>query len=451
MPLLAKWRPADEAGRSLFTRLAATELDTVTRSRDALRGWPPGNPALRTVRIEVPGTVQAGSFSPDGRRLAVIEYRLIGESLRPRYSVCEFELPQGNLTHRYDYADDLPIHVAHLGDIIVTATWGEGSGRLDRLARGDRETVDDVPGSIHALAPHRDGFVALQTRWSQPYHPSELTGDNRVLFYDRTGRMASSVPLLDHRRYGTRATSLAEINRLAVDHASGRLAVQGGGNLILFGPDGQEVIARPRSAVYALSICLLGPGRLAVGGFGLLGLWHVTGHRLVRRARSTLPRRGDNLQHVVAVPQRGEIAVGWDLHPAEPAKHGQVRVRYFDAETLTEIDGAHGLAQSEGYCLFGSAAGSCHGLGGQGIVDVAFTTHPLESLAGRPLTEMTPSDLAAVTSALGGATRFPEARPFLELLAACLEYRFESDVAVGVDRPAGDGDDVALSADGGPP
>ena len=84
---------------------------------------------MPTARIEAPGQVSAGSFSPDGRRLAVVTndlpYRFSPFSL----SVCEFELPQGTLVQRCDYQGPLrhQCHdcMLHLGSTVMAVN---GSG-----------------------------------------------------------------------------------------------------------------------------------------------------------------------------------------------------------------------------------------------------------------------------------------------------------------------------------
>jgi hypothetical protein len=103
-------------------------------------------------------------------------------------------------------------------------------------------------------------------------------------------------------------------------------------------------------------------------------------------------------------------------------------VSYFRSRNLTSTGDSQGLAgPGQAGALWGSPDGGCHALGGDGFADVAFTAHPLVSLAGRPVAAMTPGDHAAVAAALRDATLFPEARPFLELLEAFLAYRLAVD------------------------
>jgi hypothetical protein len=142
--------------------------------------------------------------------------------------------------------------------------------------------------------------------------------------------------------------------------------------------------------------------------------------------------------------QRGELAVLMTKGlPEKP-----VFVRYFDAATLTEAEGQYGLAGKTGHALWISAQGSAHALACGGSLDIAFTTHPLAPLVDRPMRDMTSSDLVAVAGSLGRHDQFPAERPALELLRACLEYRFGSEVAIGRTRTMARGaDEIALSKD----
>ena len=125
---------------------------------------------------------------------------------------------------------------------------------------------------------------------------------------------------------------------------------------------------------------------------------------------------------VVAIPRRGEIATIRERLPTG------AQVSYFRTRNLTSTGGSQGLAGPvHARAMWGSPDGGCHAVGGDGFADVAFTAHPLASLAGRPVAVMTQGDLAAIAAALRDAACFPEARPFLELLEACLSYRLADD------------------------
>jgi hypothetical protein len=61
----------------------------------------------------------------------------------------------------------------------------------------------------------------------------------------------------------------------------------------------------------------------------------------------------------------------------------------------------------------------------------------------RPTGSMRLADLATAT----GARRGPRSRPFLDLLRACLELRFATEVGLADTRPAAGGDDdVGIAA-----
>jgi len=88
------------------------------------------------------------------------------------------------------------------------------------------------------------------------------------------------------------------------------------------------------------------------------------------------------------------------------------------------------LAGVRGQALWGSADGRSHALGGRrdghGFADVVWGGDAaLQDLARRPMAGTGPDDLAAVTAALRDPVPGAEARPFLELLQACLQCRAE--------------------------
>jgi hypothetical protein len=390
------WRPADEQGRELLLRLAGTRPDTIDRV-----GFRPRKPTLRTVPVTAPGPVRDVSFSPDGRRLAVMTTLSSAGGLAG--AVHELELPHGAVVARYDYPDRRPERVLHLGDAIVAGT----RKGLDRLVGGRRETIDGSPGPITHLAAYPGGLLAQ-------------TGD-RLLFCDRRGRVSRGLPLRSARFR-------------AVDPASGRLAVQGPNrsspnleHILVLGPFGENEVARSRPLVSPLAVCFLSSDRLAGWEQDTLRTWEVQERRLVGRSGSDTVWPS-SVVSMVAIPARDEIAVlvknSWG-----PAVH------YFDAETLFPSSYRHGLVGMRGTALWSSPEGGTHAVSDGDVIHVAFAVHPLASLVGRPMSEMTPADLAAVVGALRDPRRFLAEQPCLELLRACLEYRFGADIAVGPATP----------------
>jgi hypothetical protein len=342
---------------------------------------------------------------------------------------------------QYDYClDRTPLGLLYLdGAIVVAGRRGSrvgGRDFLDRFAGGSPDVLAEFPAAMSDLAPYADGFVMLRQSWvMRPGHEIEThDGRGELLFCDPHGRALRRVtlPISGYE---------SDLGQVVVDPDSGRLAVLGRTVTLLYAPLGEQVIARSWSS--ANCVCFLGPGRFVAERRDTLQMWHALGSRLVRQP---MPRhrmlRDDWVTCIVAIPQRGELAV---LVKKAPEKPGFVR--YFDSETLTEVEGQHGLAGKASHELWSSPRGSAHALASEdGAIDIAFAAHPLAPLLGQPMGDMTSSDLVAVAGSLGRHDQFPAERSALELLRACLEYRFGADVAIG-DAPApGPGtDDIALS------
>jgi hypothetical protein len=77
-------------------------------------------------------------------------------------------------------------------------------------------------------------------------------------------------------------------------------------------------------------------------------------------------------------------------------------------------------------------------------------TPDITSLIAQPMSAMTPADFSEVRGALSIPDLFPSAQPALELLAACLEYRFGAEVAIGDAAPTPEADSIGLSTPNGP-
>jgi hypothetical protein len=330
------------------------------------------------------------------------------------------------------------------GAIVVAGRRGtqfDGRDFLDRFAAGGPEILAEFPAAMNGLAPYADGFVVLRHTWvtrrdAEYGDIDTIAGPSELFFCDPHGQT------LRRAFIWTSDGGQGGLGQVVVDPGSGRLAIHGHG-VQLYAPFAEQRIAQ--SWQVRNFMCFLGPGRfVVVARSGTLQMWHLLGGRLVRQPMRRRVPRDHGVASIVAVPQRGELAVLIRKMPEEPGF-----VRYFDTDTLTEVEGQHGLAGKTGHELWSSRQGSAHALASEdGAIDIAFATHPLAPLLGRPMGDMTSSDLAAVAGSLGRHDQFPAERPALELLRACLEYRFGADVAIG-DAPApGHGtDDIALSAE----
>jgi len=103
-------------------------------------------------------------------------------------------------------------------------------------------------------------------------------------------------------------------------------------------------------------------------------------------------------------------------------------VRYLRPGFFDDVWHSRPLAGARGQALWGSADGRSHALGGRrdgdGFADVVWGGDAaVQELTQRPMAGMGPGELTVVTATLGEPVPGAPARPFLELLRACLEYR----------------------------
>lgn len=432
------WQPAGDRGRALFRRLARIGPAEIAAARAAL------DPVL----IQIDGTIVGGSISPDGRWLAVAT---LADSF-----VDVFEFPAGTLARRYDNPGFHPRLLLHLGDALIAA--GHSSRTFGweqfRYSGDQAEELWHDRVRAEALAPHPVGFVALCADPGRvPYH---------LRFCEPDGRPAWSVSL--HDLGVPEALTRLKPRLVAADPASGRLALY----LERFptahrSRDGYErylwvletssgharVLARCMAAEPARSVlrsepvsgaCFIGPERLVVGHRRDVRLYQLS-DRGVRRLAST-PVDGNAA--LIAIPARHEIALLDSIG----------RMRYLDARTLKRVRTPREFTGRSGRDLWGTPDGRRQALAGNGSVEVVL--HPLSdtlaALADRPLASLAPGDIATVTGALRDSGAGWPARPLLEVLAACLEYRFGDEVALGPAAPVqAAADDVALAGGGGRP
>lgn len=453
------WQPASEQHRALLARL---RLDGPGVAAEL----PADRLEQGTIRIEVPGQVYATALSADGRRLiAATRQRpfAVGDQ---GGVVTVFRLPGGDPVERYEVAE-VPHdarHIMDLGDGFAvtqfqwTAPAVSGSWLLRCSPGGVRElsrpqdTASRAPifglarlsgraagGAAADSAAADSGFAALIHAGFLDFY----SGDGEFLGRQFLGGGPGD-PWLVGLRPGP--ASMAGGPTSVASGSDGRLAVAGGGLIVI------DARNAPR-----LSLLAAAPSReptlrdrptrgLEVVYFydtetlvttnaeqGLVRWWRVIGDRIEQHGQVSV----SHAEHAVMIPKRGEIAV-------LEGQGTQRRVRYLQAGSLAEVAVPRELADARGACLCGSADGSMHALGGDGFVQVAYSTHPAVAVASRPLAEAQPGDLAVVRAALQDPGPAPLSRPLLELLLAALEYRFGTDVAVGAEHGAGD-DDIGIA------
>jgi hypothetical protein len=394
------WSPADDPGRALLRRLARADPDTIATAAQALA-------APTAVSIDLDDVPTHGSFSPNGRQLLVATER------GGRYSGCRvFELPGGTLVERHDYQGILPpASVLHLGAaLLLVGRRPDGGCELVRYSEGRPQVLHRGPGPMTA-ASYPGASGASYPGASAGCVVLDRPGPGwRLGFRDAVGAALRDVAL-DY------PPSPPEEVRVAVDPGSGRLAVTGA-CLWVIGPDGAGVLGRTPPAPSITAACFPAAGHVAaIDTTGQIRLYRLARQRLELRA-STASQPGLARGEIVAIPQRGEIAV-----------RGGPEVRYLNAASLTDVTGGRNLADGSGTALWGSADGRSHAAGGRhpdgrGFVHVIWGGHPrVTALADRPIGGMTAGDLSLAEAALRGPITGVAARPFLHLLRECVRHR----------------------------
>jgi hypothetical protein len=378
------WRPADEQGRALFGQLAQADLDALVRALGALE-------ASALIHIPMDDVPTHGSFSPDGKHMLVATER--GGS----YSGCRvYELPLGTITERYDYSGGRPPQtVLHLGEaFFLVGCRGFETWELVRYTAGQPAVIDWNQAPIN-VAQHPAGFV--MDKW--------LLGGRRLRLCDARGAVTRDVTV----RVADPGPGL---HLAAADPGTGRLAIRGT-YLWILDSDGIGVLGKMRlRESMPPRVSFLGPDHVAaVDATGRAVVYGVTGGLRLQVAAS-LPAVCRDF-----VPLRGETAV---LHNGV--------VRYLKPEAFDDVRHSRPLAGVRGQALWGSVDGRSHALGGRrdghGFADVVWGGDTaVQELAQRPMAAMGQDELTAVTAALRAPVPGARARPFLDLLRACLEYR----------------------------
>lgn len=412
------WRPAEDRGGALFERMARSEPGEIARARDALAASAPTHLVLDGELywqwLPSPG---CGSFSPDGRELAVA-----AETSAVSGVIHVFELPGGTLAEQHEVSLR-PSRVLHLGGSILASGPVDGTYRRHGLVRSAGGRATKLLWSSHTLldlAPYRPGFVVL-------YRLGTGSAEH-MRFCANDGEVVRDVPLA--------GLGLPDqyCRVLAVGPGSRSLALSLADRLWIMGGDPARVLASGRADAPIEAACFAGPDRVATlthGGPGLQ-LWRLDGGRLELEATRS---RAHEL-NPVALHVQGMIAVrrGWGAE-------------LLDAKTLLPTR-ERPFAGVSGRYLWGSPDGRRLAFAGEGFVDVVVPGLPasVTALAAQPLAAMSPADLAAVTDLLGDSVTGPAARPFLVLLHDILEYRFGADVGIGTAIPAVGEDEISLQA-----
>lgn len=444
-----QWRPGDEEGCALFERLAAAEPDRIRGGVQALSG------DTGPIVLEINGKAVAGSFSPDGRRLAVCALAPRGIPPGPyEASVSVFELPSGRRIEQYHYSGNYPNSIVDTGDAIMASNWLRwmldpelGLGNVERLAGGQKRVAFSIGDDfVDDLIIAGGRLVVLRGEIYDPEYPDSV-GD-KLLFFTRDGELVSDVPLPGQLGAATLPPGKDEDDpdteplhswdrRISSDPSGGWLAVSGYGMRIVGAHRPYRTVASGPPEFGAKRVHFLDDKRLVVfTAEGQLELWRLHGGLL---SRVTAPRSG--AAHV------GDPEAFAVTSPREFAVLSRGQVHYFNAATLDPVEEPRPLTGMAGEMLWGSRNRECHALAGEGEVHVVRNVPAVREVADRPFADMAPADLATVDAALNSPNSAPDTRPVLELLRACLRHRFGSDVEIGTPRGTGGAHDIALGED----
>jgi hypothetical protein len=423
----ARWRPGPERERAVFGRMNHAGPRALAAARDALA-------AAVVRRADLDGTPVAGSFSPDGQRLAVAT----------KAAIFVLDLPGFSLAGRYPLGHFWPTCLLDLGDAILACGWDGPMHRDDRPAALTRYAADGTramrPRARRVrVAPHPAGFIVLDTAFGERRH---RRGHGRVQVCAASGRVISDVSVADLGIPGGPGPWM-----VAADPASGRIALGGHGVWIL-DEDARRVIAGCPWPGRITEGYWAGDSQLAVKtvqGKPIPSRWiyefHLAGSRLVsafaRGIVGPLQYAGGyrHVAELIAIPDRGEIAL---LRPPGG------EVGYY-AGNLADVAEPRELTGRSGTALWASPDGRYHALAGEGRVDVVSRSlFAVDQLADRPMGGLRAADLATVNAAARDTAPGSPLRPWLELLQAFLYCRFGTDVRIGrAAPPAGDATDIA--------
>jgi hypothetical protein len=159
-------------------------------------------------------------------------------------------------------------------------------------------------------------------------------------------------------------------------------------------------------------------------------LWQLDSGRVQLRATARIP----SARNPVVVPGRGQVAVISDSG----------RVRFLDDTTLMDSDPPPEFPAERVTALWNSPDGQRYAAGGWGSA-VAMGADSAVLVADRPPSQWTVTDLRLVARSEAEAAANPATRPLLDLLRACLETRFGTDVGIGGTAPGIGDDEIGIS------
>jgi hypothetical protein len=405
------FRPAGDAERELFTRLAGTAPEPVDRARGAL--------LASSVRpVEADSLANVGSISPDGHELALAS----APPFPQRLNFIELPSLVRREGHRLEHG--LPDGMLHLGDGVLawhaTSVIRYTSNGAEELYTGELRP-NGFGMRIRQARHHPSGFVAALC---------ERTWDpDRLRFAAASGQVIRDVPLASLGVTG-------DVRLCAADPGTGRLALSNRNRLWIVDGDPARTLEVTGSAPLHAALAggsFLGPGRLVTSSFGLrVDLWRLDGGSPEVRVT----------KQVRAVAKIGALGHGM----VAVAESGTSTVTLLDTETLAT------LAELTVPVKFGDWDGRLLAAPGSRFLAVeqrgAFSLIDggAVALACRPLAVMTAQHWALATGLLEDPGTGEAAREFLVLLRDVLGTRLGGEVALGgvAARDHADADDIGL-------
>jgi hypothetical protein len=407
------WQPADEAGQALFRRLRRVTPDQIARARAT----------LAPMHIEAGGNIESGSLSPDGQKLAVAisnHWSLGFRTFDLRTGAMSGAMHLGDLRPFY-----LPPRVLHLGDaVFVGRLRSDGTYALTHHWGGNMDTIWCVRGgaSAEALAPHPEGFILL-------WKPSNKY---RLRLCDAGGNELwdSDEDQIGLHRWWPGGCHLA-----AVDPASGRLAVCSQNRVWVCEATADHVRSIRTfftEGWYPSTGCFVAPDCLVLASPGGARRYRLASHGILREAATVFETGLPAAPPMVWLPERGAIALAGE------------RVR--DARTLEPVTPLSRAGWARAPRLWAAADGRRFVFASGTSITVV--RHPLTDaiapLADQPLAALTLAGSRLISDALQITAADSVVRLLLDALAACCEYRFGTEVALGSPGHAHAADDVAL-------
>ncbi|MEU8797750.1 hypothetical protein [Spirillospora sp. NPDC048819] len=388
---------AGQGGGPLFDLLAGQDRTLLEGARGTFWGYAHSGP-LRSPGYDEQSTrfTYLGALSPDGRRLIAWCEDLYRPRGGPRHLVI-YALPEGEVSDTIGVSPPFHRERSRMGGELLLDT-GEAVFFQDReqgpLYRLDGHRWEKLHPSSGPIVRHRAGF---------------LIGESAVLrVHDAYGDVVANHTL----------PAGADWTPLAGDPISGRVVLYGAsgqsGHLMIADPDGVPIARSPEIPSRVVSAVFRDPDQVIGAGEDGLRVWRVEGHRLRQELHQRMVFPGP----LIMLRPRDELVMGGQIVDAAALP--------LDAVRLAEV-GRPGPAAPGWYSDSGLKLAQL--LNDRDDDEIAVRNRHSDAVmetAKRPLTAMTPDDLAVVRRELRSTPAYAGTRPFLDLLHAAISIRLAS-------------------------